>query len=168
HVRRGGKVLGLCGGYQMLGARLDDPDGTEGPAGAGEGLGLLAGETGLAGHKALSEVGGTELTTGPRVRGYEMHVGGTPGADCARPMLALGGRADGAISGDGRVMGTYVHGIFADDDFRHAFLNRIKTRVQSGLAYEAQVDAVLDELADHLERHADTGRILDLARPRAR
>ena len=168
HVRRGGKVLGLCGGYQMLGARLDDPDGTEGPAGAVEGLGLLAVETVLAGDKALSEVGGTELTTGRRVRGYEMHIGRTSGADCARPMLDLDGRADGAISGDGRVMGTYVHGIFADDDFRHAFLNRIKTRVQSGLAYEAQVDAVLDELADHLERHADTGRILDLARQRAR
>jgi adenosylcobyric acid synthase len=168
HVRRGGKVLGLCGGYQMLGARLDDPEGTEGPAGAVEGLGLLNVQTVLGGDKALVDVVGIELASGQRVRGYEMHIGRTSGADCARPMLDLDGRADGAISGDGRVMGTYVHGIFADDDFRHAFLNRIRTRVQSGLAYEAQVDAVLDELADHLERHADTGRILDLARQRAR
>ena len=168
HVRRGGKVLGLCGGYQMLGTRLDDPDGTEGPAGAVEGLGLLGVETVLGGDKALVEVTGTELESGSRLRGYEMHIGRTSGADCARPMLDLGGRADGAVSEDGRVMGTYVHGLFVDDGFRHAFLNRLKPRGESGIAYEAQVERVLDELADHLERHADTQRILDLASQRPR
>ncbi len=168
HVRRGGKVLGLCGGYQMLGARLDDPDGTEGPAGAVAGLGLLAVDTVLAGDKALIEVTGTERASGRRVRGYEMHIGRTTGADCARPMLDLEGRPDGAISADGRVMGTYVHGLFADDGFRHDFLNRLKVRAESGVAYEAQVEQVLDQLADHLERHADTKRILELARQRTR
>jgi adenosylcobyric acid synthase len=168
HVRRGGKVLGLCGGYQMLGARLDDPDGTEGPAGAVAGLGLLAVDTVLAGDKALIEVTGTERASGRRVRGYEMHIGRTTGADCARPMLDLEGRPDGAISADGRVMGTYVHGLFADDGFRHDFLNRLKVRAESGVAYESQVEQVLDQLADHLERHADTKRILELARQRTR
>ncbi len=168
HLRRGGKVLGLCGGYQMLGARLDDPEGTEGPAGAVEGLGLLGVATVLGGDKALVEVTGTELASGRRVRGYEMHIGRTSGADCARPMLDLGGRADGAVSADGRVMGTYVHGLFTDDGFRHEFLNRLKARAESGVAYEAQVEQVLDQLAQHLERHADTQRILDLASQRAR
>jgi adenosylcobyric acid synthase len=168
HVRRGGRVLGLCGGYQMLGTRLDDPDGTEGPAGAVDGLGLLQVETHLGGDKALIEVAGTDRASGRSVRGYEMHIGQTRGADCARPMLDLDGRPDGAISADGRVMGTYVHGIFASDDFRHAFLTALRAREASGIAYEALVDEVLDELADHLARHLDTGRILDLASRTAR
>ena len=168
HVRRGGKVLGLCGGYQMLGARLDDPEGSEGPAGAVDGLGLLAVDTTLAGDKALVEVTGTENASGLRVHGFEMHIGRTIGADTARPMLDLNGRPDGAISADGRVMGTYLHGIFADDAFRHNFLSRLRTRDVSGVAYEALVERVLDELADHLEHHVDLERILDLASQRAR
>jgi len=168
HARRGGRVLGLCGGYQMLGARLDDSDGTEGPAGAVDGLGLLQIETRLGGDKALVEVTGTERASGQKVRGYEMHIGRTSGADCARPMLDLRGRPDGAVSADGRVMGTYVHGLFASDAFRHAFLNSMRARTDSGLAYESQVDRVLDELADHLARHLDTKRILDLASRTAR
>ncbi|HWA48311.1 MAG TPA: cobyric acid synthase [Dongiaceae bacterium] len=168
HARRGGKVLGLCGGYQMLGRRLDDPDGTEGPAGVVDGLGLLAVDTVLAGDKALVEVTGKENASGLRVRGFEMHIGRTTGTDTARPMLDLDGRPDGAISADGRVMGTYLHGIFADDAFRHHFLNRLRAREASGVAYEALVDDVLDELADHLQRHVDLERILDLASRRAR
>ena len=168
HVRRGGRVLGLCGGYQMLGTRLDDPDGTEGPAGAADGLGLLAVETRLGGDKALVEVTGIARASGQAVRGYEMHIGLTSGADCARPMLDLQGRLDGAISADGRIMGTYVHGIFASDGFRHAFLNSLRAREASGVAYESLVEKVLDELADHLARHLDTKRILDLASRTAR
>jgi len=168
HVRRGGKVLGLCGGYQMLGARLEDPDGTEGPAGAVDGLGLLAVETVLSGDKALVEVTGRERASGLKVRGFEMHIGRTAGPDTKRPMLDLDGRPDGAVSADGRVMGTYLHGIFADDAFRHDFLNRLRAREQSGVAYDALVDRVLDELADHLERHVDLERILDLANQRTR
>jgi len=168
HARRGGRVLGLCGGYQMLGTRLDDPDGTEGPAGAVDGLGLLAVETRLGGDKALIEVTGIEHASGQAVRGYEMHIGRTSGADCSRPMLDLQGRPDGAISSDGRVMGTYVHGIFASDAFRNAFLNSLRAREASGVAYESLVDEVLDDLADHLARHLDTKRILDLASRTAR
>jgi adenosylcobyric acid synthase len=168
HVRRGGRVLGLCGGYQMLGTRLDDPDETEGPAGAVQGLGLLDVETRLGGDKALIEVTGTDKASGQMVRGYEMHIGRTRGADCTRPMLDLAGHPDGAVSADGLIMGTYVHGIFAGDAFRHAFLNSLRARQQSCLAYETLVDQVLDELADHLARHLDTGRILDLASRTAR
>jgi adenosylcobyric acid synthase len=168
HVRRGGRVLGLCGGYQMLGTRLDDPDGTEGPAGAVEGLGLLQVETRLGGDKALVEVTGTEHASGQTVRGYEMHIGRTSGADCARPTLDLHGRPDGAVSASGRIMGTYVHGLFASDDFRHAFLSSLRARENSGLAYDASVDQVLDALADHLAQHLDTKRILDLASGTAR
>jgi adenosylcobyric acid synthase len=122
----------------------------------------------LAGNKALVEVTGTERASGLRLRGFEMHIGRTTGADTARPMLDLDGRPDGAISADGSVMGTYLHGIFADDAFRHAFLHRLKAREASGVAYEALVENVLDELADHLERHVDLERILDLASRRAR
>ena len=168
HARRGGRVLGLCGGYQMLGTRLDDPDGTEGPADAVDGLGLLQVETRLGGDKALLEVTGRDRASGQAVRGYEMHIGQTSGADCARPMLDLGGRPDGAVSADGRIMGSYVHGIFASDGFRHAFLNALRARARSDVAYETLVDQVLDELADHLARHLDTQRILDLASRTAR
>ncbi len=168
HARRGGRVLGLCGGYQMLGTRLDDPDGTEGPAGAVDGLGLLQVETRLGGDKALLEVTGRDRVSGQAVRGYEMHIGRTSGADCVRPMLDLGGQPDGAMSTDGRIMGCYVHGIFADDDFRHAFLSALRSRTRSDVAYETLVEQVLDDLADHLARHLDTQRILDLASRTAR
>jgi adenosylcobyric acid synthase len=168
HARRGGRVLGLCGGYQMLGVRLDDPDGTEGPAGAVDGLGLLQVETRLGGDKALLEVNGKDRTSGQAVRGYEMHIGKTVGADCGRPMLDLNGRPDGAMSADTRIMGSYVHGVFAGDGFRHAFLDTLRRRDRSGVAYETLVDQVLDELADHLARHLDTQRILDLASRTAR
>ncbi len=166
HVRRGGWVLGLCGGYQMLGRRLDDPDGTEGPAGARDGLGLLDVTTILSGDKTLVEVTGCDRATGQPVRGYEMHIGVTSGPGTTRPMLDLAGRADGASSADGRVMGCYMHGLFAADDFRQAFLGRLRDRAASGLAYDLLVERLLDELAEHLERHADLDRLLAIARAR--
>ena len=166
HVRRGGKVLGLCGGYQMLGLRVADPQNIEGPIGDLPGLGLLEVRTTLTPKKALVETLGTDLSTGQPVKGYEMHVGETAGADCARPMLDLGGRPDGAISADGRVMGCYLHGIFASDDFRRAFLKSLKPDFDSNLKFESRVDAALDALADHLERHVAIDRILEIANAR--
>jgi adenosylcobyric acid synthase len=167
HLRRGGRVLGLCGGYQMLGERITDPDGIEGPAGAVAGLGLLAVETVLTGAKTLVETAGVETTTGETVRGYEMHVGVTRGSGTARPMLRLDdGRLDGAVSADGRVMGCYLHGLFTSDAFRHAFLARLSPgRRSSGLAYEAQVERTLDALADHLAAHTDLDALLAAAQP---
>ena len=134
HVRRGGWVLGLCGGYQMLGTRISDPQGIEGPAGEAEGLGLLDIETMLEPEKHLAEVAGTEVTSGAALHGYEMHMGVSTGPDLARPMIDLGDRHDGARSADGRVLGCYFHGLFVDDDFRHGFLARLATRGASGVA----------------------------------
>jgi adenosylcobyric acid synthase len=159
HWRRGGRVLGLCGGYQMLGRTIADPEGVEGPAGVVAGLGLLDVETVLAADKTTRAVSGRDVATGERVGGYEIHLGVTTGGDTARPMLDLGGRLDGARSADGRVAGTYVHGLFAADGFRRAFL-ALDT---SDIAYEAGVEAALDALADHLARHLDVDALLAIA-----
>ncbi len=164
HLRRGGRVLGLCGGYQMLGQSIADPEGIEGPAGeAVEGLGLLEVETLLTGDKALKEVRGTHLESARAIHGYEMHVGVTTGLGLSRPFLDLDGRWEGAVSSGGQVAGCYLHGLFADDGFRAAYLGALKDRAASGLAYDAQVETVLDQLAAHLEAHLDLDRMLDIA-----
>jgi adenosylcobyric acid synthase len=167
HVRRGGAVLGICGGLQMLGRRIADPAGIEGSPGAAEGLGLLDLDTVLTGDKQLREVCGREIASGTPVHGYVMHVGRTTGPALARPMLDLAGRPDGAVSPDGRIMGCYVHGLFAADDFRHAFLARLRERAPSGVRFEQQIEATLDALADHLEAHVDLDGLLALTRARA-
>jgi adenosylcobyric acid synthase len=156
HVRRGGHVVGLCGGYQMLGRCIADPDGIEGPPAEAIGLGLLDLETVLTGEKTLVAASGRERTTGETVRGYEMHVGMTRGAGVVRPMLDLGDRTDGAVSADGRVMGCYLHGLFAADAFRRAFLARLHPEDRaSAVNYEREVEDTLDALADHLAAHLD-------------
>ena len=165
HVRRGGAVVGLCGGYQILGRSVADPDGIEGPAGEEEGLGLLDVTTVLSGEKRLVAASGT-AANGEAVAGYEMHMGVTQGADCVRPMLRLDGADEGAVSADGRVMGSYLHGLFASDAFRTGFLGRLRTRQSSGIAFEAGVEAALDDLAAGLEAALDLDRILEIARAR--
>ncbi|HEX5935028.1 MAG TPA: cobyric acid synthase [Pseudorhizobium sp.] len=161
HVRRGGRVLGLCGGYQMLGRRICDPDGIEGHPSSVEGLGLLDVETVLTADKRLEAVSGTSFD-GISLKGYEMHVGRTTGPDCARPFATVEGSADGAISADGRICGTYLHGLFSDDRQRSVWLTRLGG-VASRLDYEAGVDEVLDRLAAHMERHLDLDGLLRLA-----
>ena len=156
-------MLGLCGGYQMLGARIADPAGIEGPPGEAEGLGLLAVATTLAPEKRIAEVSGIDALSGAAVHGYEMHMGISDGPDRARPMLELGGRTDGARSANGRVQGCYLHGLFADDGFRHAFLGRIKGRRSSGIAFEHEVDAALDAIAESLEACLDLDRLREIA-----
>ena len=163
HRRRGGWVLGLCGGYQMLGETVKDPEGVEGAPGEAAGLGLLAVRTVLARRKRLAAVSGACALSGAPARGYEMHMGETDGPDRARPMLDLGGRAEGARSADGRVQGSYVHGMFAADGFRHAFLNRLKARAQSGVAYEREVESALDAIAGVLAARLDLDRLLEIA-----
>ncbi len=164
HVRRGGLAVGLCGGYQMLGRALADPDGIEGPPGTAAGLGLLDVETVLSGDKTLENVGGVDLASGEKIHGYEMHLGLTEGPGRARPWLKLAdGRAEGAISRDGRVMGSYVHGLFAADGFRRAFLSGLRSGRGHAQAYEARVEETLDALADHLETHMDLDRLLAAA-----
>jgi adenosylcobyric acid synthase len=114
--------------------------------------------------KRLAAVTGTSLPEGTPFRGYEMHIGETAGPDAARPLLRLAdGRPDGAVSPDGRVCGTYVHGLFADDRQRALWLARLGA-APGGEAYEAGIEAVLDRLADHLERHVACDRLLAIAR----
>ena len=162
HVRRGGRVIGLCGGYQMLGRSLSDPEGLEGPPETVPGLGLLDVDTVMTPSKALVEVEAREAGEGAPITGYEMHIGRTEGPDRERPLLHIGDRPEGAISADGRVAGTYVHGLFASDAFRRSFLARFD--VVAGLAYEAGVERTLDALADHLEASLDAEAILRIAR----
>lgn len=163
HIRRGGWVVGLCGGYQMLGTRVSDPDGIEGAPGDSEGLGILDVETTLTAEKSLLQVTGEDCDSGLMVRGFEMHVGATLGPGLDRPMLRLEGRAEGAVSADGKVRGCYLHGLFAADDFRHAFLNRIRARRHSGVGYDEGVERTLDALARHLEQHLDLDALLSAA-----
>ena len=164
HRRRGGWVLGLCGGYQMLGRCVADPDGVEGPPGATRGLGLLEVETVLGRRKRLARTTGRASDGGAAVSGYEMHMGATTGPDTARPLLRLAGGPDGARSADGRIMGCYLHGLFAADGFRHRFLDRLRRRARSGVAFEAAVERTLDSLAAHLEAHLDLDGLLAVAR----
>jgi adenosylcobyric acid synthase len=164
HVRRGGHVLGLCGGYQMLGRVISDPDGIDGPAGTVNGLGLLDIETIMRGDKSTTQVTGVDCATKTPIEGYEIHLGRTEGPDCARPVLTLGGHPDGAQSRDSCIQGTYVHGLFASDAFRKAWLANLG--VASSLAYETRIEAALDTLADHLEAHLDIEQLLAIARSR--
>jgi len=163
HVRRGGFVLGLCGGYQMLGRTVADPNGIEGPPETVDGLALLDVVTTLSAEKQLEPAQGT-TSDGAPFAGYEMHMGVTEGPDCARPFARLAnGTPDGAVSGNGRVFGTYVHGLFADDRQRAAWLARLGAG-PTRIAYDALVEQTLDAFAAHLEAYLDLDRLLTLAR----
>lgn len=162
HVRRGGRVLGLCGGYQMLGRTIADPEGIEGTPDRVEGLGLLQVDTVLAGDKRLESVIGRSFDDEP-LHGYEMHIGRTTGPDCARPFAEYSGSADGAMSADGQVVGTYLHGLFTNDRQRTAWLRRLGAE-PAGIDYEAGIDAILDRLAAHMAQHLDLTGLLRLAR----
>jgi len=164
HLRRGGHVLGLCGGYQMLGKRIIDAQGIEGRAGEFDGLGLLDLVTEMSPQKQLKTTRATYLPTGDIMRGYEIHIGKTDGPDRQRAWLEIDGKPDGAASADGRVMGCYMHGIFAADGFRRAYLqslgfggHAVKTNYENG------VETTLDALALHLETHLDLDELLKIA-----
>jgi len=166
HVRAGGRVLGLCGGYQILGRSVADPQGIEGPAGTSRGLGLLQVETVLGGDKRLARVDAHDDRSGERLTGYEIHLGASTGADRARPFLVLDGRDEGAVSADGRVAGCYLHGLFAADGWRRQFLASLGAGADATLGFEAMVEHTLDRLADHLEATVDLDRLLAIARAR--
>ncbi|WP_421982919.1 cobyric acid synthase [Roseibium sp.] len=162
HHRRGGQILGICGGYQMLGKTISDPDGIEGPPGTVEGLGFLDVETVLTAEKSTVYAEGTHLASGAAFSGYEIHIGRTAGPDCDRPMMQLkNGSMDGAVSEDGRVCGTYVHGLFTSDKFRSAYLTALGA--SSDLAYGRSIDRILDDLARHLESVLDVDAIFEIA-----
>ena len=164
HIRRGGRVLGICAGYQMLGRRISDPAGMEGEPASVAGLGHLDVETMLEGAKTLRCVTGHSLARQVPFHGYEMHIGKTTGPDCARPMLQFAdARMDGACSANGRIRAAYVHGLFAHDAQRADWLRWLGA-APSAFAYDSEIEAVLDSLAAHLERHIDLDHLLTLAR----
>ena len=163
HVRRGGQILGICGGYQMMGRTINDPAGIEGPPGSTTGLGLLDVATEMTAQKRLTETPARHVATNADFLGYEIHKGRTTGPDTVRPFAVTAGGPDGATSPDGKVSGSYFHGMFRDDGFRAAFLGSVG-RESSGLSYAAPVDGTLDELAQHMEAHLDLNALLALAR----
>ena len=163
HARRGGRIMGICGGYQMLGTSVQDPDGIEGPPGESPGLGLLNVETLMTPDKHLTRVTAMHAASNLPIDGYEIHIGRTTGPDCARPFAHINGAAEGAMSPNGRITGSYLHGMFSDDAFRRAFLQDLGA-APSTYAYSADIETVLDALAAHLEQHLDIDALFALAR----
>jgi len=163
HVRRGGRILGICGGYQMLGREVADPQGIEGPAGSDPGLGLLDVTTVMTPKKRLTEVAAIHAASDIPFHGYEIHIGETEGPDRERPFAQVAGAPEGAVSHDGQITGSYLHGMFRDDAFRAAFLAGFDVTV-SAEGYDAGVERTLDALADHLETHLDVDGLFAAAR----
>ncbi|MFT8897322.1 MAG: cobyric acid synthase [Acetobacter sp.] len=164
HVRRKGAVLGICGGYQMLGQLISDPDGVEGSVTETAGLGLLDVTTRLTSDKRLVEMNGLLLPENVPVSGYEIHMGRTTGAACERPFASIAGQNEGACSADGRIWGTYLHGVLSSGAVRQALLNRIGLDTGPLRDHDEDVEEALDSWADHLEKHVDIGALLALAR----
>ena len=163
HARAGGRVLGICGGYQMLGRQITDPTGADGPSGRAMGLGLLDIETQMSADKQVQMTDGTCALIGCSVAGYEIHMGKTTGPDTQRPMFTLGDQTEGARSANGLIEGTYLHGMFTQDEFRRSWLSRIGASAQTGLSYSAEVDRALDALADEVSAAVDIDALLGLA-----
>ncbi len=161
HVARGGRVIGICGGYQMLGRHVRDPDGIEGTQREIAGLGLLDVETVIEGEKTVRNVA-AQTADGVALEGYEIHLGRTDGLDCARPMIRIDGRPDGATSADGRVSGCYLHGLFGADEYRARLLAELGVDADP-TAWWATVEAALDELAGAIETHVDVDGLLAAA-----
>jgi adenosylcobyric acid synthase len=163
HVRRGGRVLGICAGYQMLGTAVDDPQRIEGALATSPGLGLLDVRSTMTGHKTLRSVTGVELSSGAPIAGYEMHLGATEGSGASRPMIRFDdGTFDGAVSADGRIAGCHVHGLFAAPAFRSAYLNVLGAN-STGQDHAQRVERALDDVAAALESSLDVERLLRLA-----
>lgn len=163
HRKRGGHVVGICGGFQMLGRLVRDPDGIEGSVTEAEGLGLLDIETVMEPEKTVRNVSARSVPFGLALEGYEIHLGRTTGPDMARPSAVINGIDDGAISADGKVFGTYLHGLFSADAFRARFLESLGVK-GGGIDYRADVEKALDEIATELERHLECDAIFGLAR----
>lgn len=164
HVRRGGQLIGLCGGYQMLGRTISDPDGVEGPPGKVKGLGFLDLETVLHEAKVTRRVQGTHAGSGHLIQGYEIHVGETTGPATSRPFLRIDEFTDGAVSDSGRVMGGYVHGLFGSDSFRSHFLSDLGAA--STGSYNQTVNEALETWADQLEEQLDIEALIAISKRR--
>ena len=164
HARGGARVLGVSGGYQMLGRRVQDLAGVDGPAGAADGLGLLDVETVMAGEKTVRPAQGRCVLSGEAVSGYEIHMGHTQGPDLARPMLRLDTGNEGARNQSGRVEGTCLHGLFTNDGWRRAWLARAGAAVGAYWSFDATVELALDEVATDLAGMLDVDALFAAAR----
>ncbi|NWD01024.1 cobyric acid synthase [Pseudomonas sp. P7779] len=163
HLRYGGKVLGICGGLQMLGEQVHDPLGLEGPCGSSAGLGLLAFSTTLEEEKQLRNVRGRLLLEEAEVSGYEIHAGVTSGAGLVRAAVQLDdGRLDGAQSEDGQILGTYLHGLFEAPAACSALLRWAGLEDVQEVDYHGLRERDIERLADLVERHLDTGLLRSL------
>lgn len=168
-ARAGGRVTGLCGGYQLLGNYIHDPEGVDGAPASAKGLGLLDVETRMLREKTTRPVSGTCARTQHKLDGYEIHSGVTDGADRQRAMTCLANKPEGAISRDGRIEGTYLHGLFSNDEFRGWWLSTFDVGHSDGISYNNVVEAELDTLADGLEQALDVDALFSEARkPAAR
>jgi adenosylcobyric acid synthase len=163
HRRRGGHVVGICGGYQMLGRVVRDPHGIEGSVKEAEGLGLLDVETVMEPEKTVRNSTARSVHFDTPLEGYEIHLGATTGPDCLRPVTVINNTDDGATSADGKVFGTYLHGLFGANAFRARFLESLGIK-GAGIDYRGEVERALDEIAAHLETHLDVDAILGAAR----
>lgn len=163
HRASGGNIVGLCGGYQMLGKKVLDPDGIEGSQREADGLGLLDVVTVMEPKKTVRNTVARSAVVDAPVDGYEIHLGRTEGPDCARPAVIIGDRGDGAVSQDGKVFGTYMHGIFGSDSFRHLYLASLGFD-GSGVKYRVEVERALDDIASVLEQTVDCGALFTAAR----
>ncbi|MEM7216457.1 MAG: cobyric acid synthase [Pseudomonadota bacterium] len=163
-ARNGGVVIGVCGGYQILGKKISDPRGLEGDVPEIDGLGLLNVETDLLPEKTVQTFEPASCEFGCELSGYEIHMGYTDGPDCARAMVNFDGRFDGAISPDGNVRGCYLHGLFTSDEYRRQLLKQCGFEAQEGMSYATSVETALDELADELERYLDIDGLLEVAK----
>ena len=163
HHRRGGRILGICGGYQILGQSVADPDGIEGSVGLTQGLGLLDVSTTMTNDKRLTRTKAVHVGTGQPIEAYEIHIGRSDGPARTTPFARVQGQPEGAVSPDGLVMGSYLHGMFSSDAFRAAFLADcgVATQVRN---HGAEVEATLNDLAAHIEAHLDVAGFLALAR----
>ena len=162
HHRRGGHIMGICGGFQMLGHAINDPDGIEGPPGHMSGLALLDVTTQMTAEKRLTETPATFAATETPFLGYEIHKGRTTGPDTTRHFALTANGPEGAISADGRITGSYLHGMFRDDAFRAAFLMRLGASPGKSL-YGDTVEQTLNALATHMETHLDIDGLFALA-----
>jgi adenosylcobyric acid synthase len=161
HHASGRPVLGVCGGYQMLGREIADPHGLEGTQTAVKGLGLLDILTVMEPEKAVRNANGHSVAFGSPISGYEIHIGRTTGPDCASSFAVVNGHPDGAISADGLVMGTYLHGLFGNDIFRRKFMARFGMNARLN-AYWAEVDSALNGIAGQLDK-LGLGRVISAA-----
>lgn len=163
HLRYGGKLIGICGGYQMLGKRIDDPHGVEGVAGSEDGLGLLQLVTCLTQKKQLTYVDGHLFIANTPLRGYEIHVGTTVGEASENPAVKIGSRLDGAVSTDGQIFGTYLHGLFDHKEACQAILKWAGMDAAcTAIDIEERQQLGIELMADAIEQHISISKLLEI------